>query len=215
MKELIVWLIHFPTGTLAILAAIAALYYPKGSSKHRKAGRVFTAAMSIMLIGGGIAGALVGSVENVFLAALVFYAVFTAWLAARPRQPGIGVLEYLAPANLVFPGLGSFGIWRQDSKNVWLNDRSNALRGCPTVQSCFVRHALLAIQDLQRESSRGRELAVEETSRVCMAPFEYVAEVIRAVASNLDSASTQGPLSQLAAFQRSLLSTLQIRLDYE
>ena len=110
MKELIVWLIHFPTGTVAILAAIAAFYYPKGSPKHKKAGQVFTIAMIIMVISGGIAGALKGSLEDVFLAALVFYSVFTAWLTVRDRQPVIGILEYLALAYIVIFGLAALSI---------------------------------------------------------------------------------------------------------
>jgi len=110
MKELVVWLIHFPTGTVAILAAIAAFYYPKGSSKHKMAGQVFTIAMLVMLISGGIAGALKGSLENVFLAALVSYTVFTAWLTVRHRQPVIGILEYLALAYIVILGLAALSI---------------------------------------------------------------------------------------------------------
>ncbi len=110
LKELIVWLIHFPTGTVAILAAIAAFYYPKGSPKHKKAGQVFTITMIIMLISGGTAGALKGSPEDVFLAALVLYTVFTAWLAARPRQPAIGILEYLSLAYIVIFGLAALSI---------------------------------------------------------------------------------------------------------
>ena len=110
LKELVVWLIHFPTGTVAILAAIAAFYYPKGSSKHKKAGQVFTVAMLIMLTSGGIAGALKGSAENVFLAALVFYTVFTAWLTGRHRQPVIGILEYLALTYIVIFGLAALSV---------------------------------------------------------------------------------------------------------
>ena len=110
MKELVVWLIHFPTGSVAILAAIAALYYPKGSPKHKKAGQVFMVAMLIMLISGGIAGVLKGSPDDVFLAALVFYTVFTAWLTVRHRQPVIGTLEYLALAYIVIFGLAALSI---------------------------------------------------------------------------------------------------------
>ena len=109
MKE-VVWLIHFPTGTVAILAAFAAFYYPKGSSKHKKAGQVFTIAMLIMLISGGIAGALKGSVEDMFLAALVSYTVFTAWLTVRQHQPVIGILEYLALVYIVIFGLAALSI---------------------------------------------------------------------------------------------------------
>jgi hypothetical protein len=110
LKELVVWSIHFPTGVVAILAAIAAFYYPKGSSKHKKVGQVFTVTMFIMLISGGIAGALKGSPEDVFLAALVFYTVFTAWLTVRHRQPVIGILEYLALAYIVIFGLAALSI---------------------------------------------------------------------------------------------------------
>jgi hypothetical protein len=92
------------------LAAIAAFYYPKGSSKHKKAGEVFTITMLIMLISGGIAGALKGSAENVFLAALVSYTVFTAWLTVRHRRPVIGILEYLALAYIVIFGLAALSI---------------------------------------------------------------------------------------------------------
>jgi len=66
--------------------------------------------MIIMLISGGIAGALKGSPEDVFLAVLVFYTVFTAWLAARPRRPVIGILEYLALAYIVIFGLAALSI---------------------------------------------------------------------------------------------------------
>ena len=105
-----VWSIHFPTGAVAILAAIAAFYYPKGSSKHKKAGQVFTVTMFIMLISGGIAGALKGSVEDMFLAALVSYTVFTAWLTVRHHQPVIGILEYLALVYIVIFGLAALSV---------------------------------------------------------------------------------------------------------
>lgn len=107
MKEIVVWSIHFPAGTVAILAAFAAFYFPKGSSKHKKAGQVFTIAMLTMLISGGIAGALKGSVEDIFLAALVSYTVFTAWLTVRHHKPVIGVLEYLALVYIFIFGLAA------------------------------------------------------------------------------------------------------------
>jgi len=66
--------------------------------------------MLIMLISGGIAGALKGSADDVFLAALVFYTVFTAWLTVRHRQPVIGFLEYLALAYIVIFGLAALSI---------------------------------------------------------------------------------------------------------
>ena len=110
MKEIVVWLIHFPAGTVAIAAAFAAFHYPKGSSKHRKAGQVFTIAMLTMLISGGIAGAIKGSVEDIFLAALVSYIVITAWLTVRKHQPVIGILEYLALVYILVFGLVALSV---------------------------------------------------------------------------------------------------------
>jgi len=63
-----------------------------------------------MLISGGIAGVLKGSPEDVFLAAMVSYTVFTAWLTVRHRQPVIGILEYLALAYIVIFGLAALSI---------------------------------------------------------------------------------------------------------
>jgi len=86
---------------VAILAAMAAFYYPKGSSPHKRAGRVFIIAMLIMLISGGIAGVLMGAIAEVFLAALVSYTVVTAWLAGVRYQPVTRVLEYVALAYIL------------------------------------------------------------------------------------------------------------------
>jgi len=67
-------------------------------------------AMLIMLISGGVAGTLKGSVEDMFLATLVSYTVFTAWLTVRHHQPVIGVLEYLALVYIVIFGLAALSI---------------------------------------------------------------------------------------------------------
>lgn len=101
MKAYVVWLIHFPTGTVALLAAIAAFYYAKGSPQHIRAGRIFTVSMLIMLFSGGVAGWLKRSPDDVLMAALVMYSVFTAWLTVHRRAGKTGVLEYLALAYLL------------------------------------------------------------------------------------------------------------------
>ena len=94
-------------GTVAIFAAIAALNYPKGSPKHKKAGQVFMISMIIMLISGGIAGALKGVADDVFLAAMVFYSVFTAWMTVQRRLPIIVMMEYLALGYIIIFGLAA------------------------------------------------------------------------------------------------------------
>ena len=96
MKTMVVWALHFPAGSIAVIAAFLAFYYPKGSALHRKAGNYFTLAMLILLVSGGIAGWLKNSVDDVFLAALVSYSVFTAWLTTHRRPGHTGKLEILA-----------------------------------------------------------------------------------------------------------------------
>jgi hypothetical protein len=107
MKEIIVWLIHFPAGTVALFSALAAFNYPKGSSRHRKAGQYFTVSMLTMLVSGGVAGWLKKSPDDVFLAALVFYTVFTAWLTVYRRWGETGFLEIAALCYVLELGLGA------------------------------------------------------------------------------------------------------------
>ena len=45
MKEIIVWLIHTPAGTIGLVAATAALFTKKGAALHRKSGTFFTISM--------------------------------------------------------------------------------------------------------------------------------------------------------------------------
>ncbi len=78
MKDLVVWLVHTPAGTVAFLSAIAAFVYSKGSWAHRRSGRYFTVSMLIMAVSGSLAGFLKGTPNDVFLGLMVFYSVFTA-----------------------------------------------------------------------------------------------------------------------------------------
>lgn len=105
MKELTLWLVHFPSGVVSLLAVFVAFYYPKGSQQHIKAGNYFTIGMLIMLVSGGVLGWLKESPDDIFLAALVFYSVFTAWLTVYRKKGETGWLEYLALSWIVILGL--------------------------------------------------------------------------------------------------------------
>lgn len=96
MKDIIVWAIHAPAGTLALVTAVAAMFAGKGSALHRKAGACFTLAMMIMLASGIVAACLKESTDDMMLGAVVMYTVFTAWLTARHRKTETGVLEAIA-----------------------------------------------------------------------------------------------------------------------
>ena len=50
MKDIIVWVIHTPAGTIGLVAVVVALFANKGGALHRKAGTYFTVSMLIMLI---------------------------------------------------------------------------------------------------------------------------------------------------------------------
>jgi hypothetical protein len=96
MKDLIVWVIHTPAGTIGLVAATVALFTQKGAALHRKAGTCFTISMLIMLISGFVAGVLKESTDDMFLSAVVIYTVFTAWLTTHHKRNETSLLEHAA-----------------------------------------------------------------------------------------------------------------------
>lgn len=96
MKEIIVWVIHTPAGSIGLVAAVVVLLANKGSELHKKAGTYFTVSMLIMLISGFIAATLKVSIDDMLLSVFVIYTVFTAWLTAHHKKNEINVLEYTA-----------------------------------------------------------------------------------------------------------------------
>ena len=110
MKDLIVWLLHTPAGTIGLVAATVALSTKKGTTLHRKAGRCFTIAMLLMLITGFVAALLKESIDDMFLSAVVIYTVFTAWLTAHHKKNETGLLEYVALIWIVAIAIAAFFI---------------------------------------------------------------------------------------------------------
>lgn len=95
MKEIVVWVIHTPAGTIGLVTAVVALFANKGTTLHRKAGTCFTVSMLIMLISGFVAAFLKESTDDMFLSAVVVYTVFTAWLTVRHKNNETGLLEQI------------------------------------------------------------------------------------------------------------------------
>tara|TARA_R110002096_G_scaffold302563_1_gene497448 strand:- start:144 stop:824 length:681 start_codon:yes stop_codon:yes gene_type:complete len=110
MKDLIVWLLHTPAGTIGLVAATVAMSTNKGSRLHRKAGKCFTIAMLLMLITGFVAALLKESTDDMFLSAVVIYTVFTAWLTAHHKKNETGLLEYVALIWIVAIAIAAFFI---------------------------------------------------------------------------------------------------------
>jgi hypothetical protein len=115
LKDIIVWAIHTPTGTLVLVTAVVAMLAKKGSVLHRKAGSWFTVSMMIMLISGIAAAYLKDSIIDMMLGAFVMYTVFTAWLAVRHKKNETGLLEVIALIWVVGLAITAFSIsisWR-------------------------------------------------------------------------------------------------------
>ncbi len=110
MKDIIVWAIHTPAGTLALITAFIAMFAEKGSAYHRKAGSWFTASMILMLISGIAAAYLKGSIDDMMLGAIVLYTVFTAWLTVRDKQNKARLLEVIALLWIVGFAISAFSI---------------------------------------------------------------------------------------------------------
>ncbi|MDE8603608.1 hypothetical protein M3I01_011965 [Marinomonas sp. RSW2] len=96
MKDIIIWAIHAPAGTLVLVSAVVAMFAKKGSALHRKAGSYFTVFMMVMLISGIVAAYLKNSIGDMMLGAIVLYTVFTAWLTVHHKKYETGFLEVTA-----------------------------------------------------------------------------------------------------------------------
>lgn len=116
MKDIIVWLIHTPAGTIGLVAATVALFTKKGGALHRKAGTCFTISMLIMLISGFVAALLKESTDDMLLSAVVMYTVFTAWLTAHHKKNETGFLEHVALGWIIAVAIAAFFMnasWRE------------------------------------------------------------------------------------------------------
>ncbi|MEH6456477.1 MAG: hypothetical protein V7749_09155 [Cocleimonas sp.] len=108
MKDLIIWVIHTPAGTVAIISALTALFAKKGTPIHRKAGTYFTISMLIMLVSGSVAAILKQSLDEIFLGGVVIYSVFTAWLTVYHKKGETGFLETIALAWIVLIAIAAY-----------------------------------------------------------------------------------------------------------
>ena len=116
MKDIIVWAIHAPAGTLVLLAAVVAMFAEKGSALHRKAGACFTVSMMVMLVSGIVAAYLKDSIDDMMLGVIVMYTVFTAWLTARHKKNETDYMEVMALIWIIGFAIVAFSIsmgWRE------------------------------------------------------------------------------------------------------
>lgn len=117
MKDIIVWAIHTPAGTIGLVTAALAMFAKKGGALHRKAGSYFTVSMMVMLISGIAAAYLKNSIGDMMLGAIVMYTVFTAWLTVHHKKNETGLLEVTALIWVVGFAIAAFAIsmgWREE-----------------------------------------------------------------------------------------------------
>jgi hypothetical protein len=116
MKDIVVWAIHAPAGSLVLVTAVVAMSAEKGSALHKKAGSFFTVFIMVMLVSGIAAAYLKESIDDMMLGAIVMYTVITAWLAVRHRKNETGLPEIIALIWVVCFAITAFSIslgWRE------------------------------------------------------------------------------------------------------
>lgn len=160
MKELIVWAIHTPAGTIGLIASIVILFTRKGTPVHRRMGRWFTVSMLIMLISAFVAAVLKNSTGDMVLSAVITYTVFTAWLTTYHKKGETGVLEYVALTWIVAIGVAA----------VFLNSNWLLETGTPNLYPFWAIFAALCafgdIRNLRQGGLSGTQRIVRHVWRI-------------------------------------------------
>lgn len=169
---LLLWL-HIGGGTLGLLSGTVAVLSPKGRPVHRAAGKVFFVSMFIAYaVGAGVAPFLeTGQRPNFVAGILALYLLVTAWLAAKRRDPVVGLIEYggLAVA-LTVVAAGAYFMMQG------MNDPSGTVDGSPPQAFVlFIVTGLLAaggeLHVVLRRTITGVSRISRHLWRMCMSLF--------------------------------------------
>jgi len=94
---LLALVIHIIAGLIGLVSGMIAAIAAKGGRLHRGSGNVFFASMTAMAIFAAyLAVAVPDQLVNVFISALTFYMVGTAWLTVRRKGGATGLWEKIA-----------------------------------------------------------------------------------------------------------------------
>lgn len=164
---------HIVGGGLGIIAGTIAILTRKGQNAHRIAGRVFFVSMFIAYaIGAGVAPFLEdGQRPNFVAGILALYLLVTAWLAARRRDPVVGIIEYAGICIALFVvASGLLFMWQA------ANNPSGSVDGSPPQAFVlFVVVGLVALFDdfivIMRGKINGRSRISRHLWRMCMSMF--------------------------------------------
>jgi len=89
-------LLHISGGVAGLFSGAAALFFRKGSQRHRVAGDIFVVSMIIMAVGAVYVSFLKHDKGNIIGGFMTFYFVTTAWLTARRRDGGTSIFGWVA-----------------------------------------------------------------------------------------------------------------------
>jgi uncharacterized membrane protein len=93
---------HVGAGVIGLVSGTVAVFARKGEKLHRAAGTVFFVSMLVMAtFAAWLAVVMPGQIVNLVIAAMTFYLVATAWMAARRRDGGVGLAEKIALGVIV------------------------------------------------------------------------------------------------------------------
>jgi len=173
-------LFHIGVGTTGVLSGFVAVFLRKGSRGHRLAGNVFFIAMLCLGASGACLGFLRSQPTNVLAGILTCYLVATAWMTARRRDEGTGILDFgvLLVALAVGSGYVTDGVAAARSQT-GLKD------GVPAgmlfvMGSVALLAALGDVRMLVRGSVSGARRLARHLWRMCFALFIAAASVFLA-----------------------------------
>jgi uncharacterized membrane protein len=165
-------LFHISAGTIGLLSGAAAVFFRKGSTRHRGAGNVFVISMLGLSASGAYIGFMRHQELNGLMGILTFYLVTTAWLTARRRdteKDSIVDLGVLMVPLAVAAALAMYGL---DAAN----SQTGSKGGFPA-QAYFIFGSLallLAAGDIRmivRGGVSGARRIARHLRRMCLALF--------------------------------------------
>lgn len=171
---------HILFGSLALAAGTLAMIVEKGGSLHRKAGRIFVAAMTAVLT---TAVALSLLDPNPFLFAIALfssYLLFTGWRAAQHRSAGTARLDRLAATAMLLLGIGMIAVGLTATVTGDSDDRARILMVFGTIGLGF------ALVDLRTSGQGGVEGALRIARHIGRMGGAYIAATTAVAVVNLE-----------------------------
>ena len=177
--DLFLWS-HILFGSLALAAGTLAMIVEKGRSLHRKAGRIFAAAMTAVLT-TAVALSLLDPNPFLFAVALFSgYLLFTGWRAAGQRSAGTARLDSFAATAMLLLGAGMAAVGLVASVTGDADDRTRILAVFGAIGLGF------ASVDLWTSARGGVEGARRIARHIGRMGGAYIATITAVAAVNLE-----------------------------